>query len=613
MELSVFNGITASGLVEVLNEKNIRVLHFDGHGSRHGSLIFENLQGEAHLVAPELLARIASEQGIALIYLRASHVVDCVEAIRGAGIPAVVGMADTIKRDIATAFISRFYSELAKGSLLREAFERALLMIKLMFGTNEDSIILSAQDENIMLVQIAHQRCPPIFSSHFTRLARVPKPDTVFVGREKAMVQLINKLSEGGTVELLGEDGIGKTALGQMVAQWHIERRRFPGGVFWLDFIDGGSIMSVWDSIGVGINGNGFRSLMPEEKLQFLNRYMEKEPSLIIVDNSDTVSEDSELLQWLMGVQPPSAALLISEEDRGTKKGLLLRELSQFEARRLFINHAVQKGWGTQVGEEEENMIDDICNLINRIPLAIILIASRAPVSSLNTLAKEIRLSLKADSKDDNFCLPECYRIVNACLNVSYRVLSSDEVRKLFRRLLILGSEINDDLIKATCGISDWRPAVSELIRASLLNKQDDNYHLHPLVRQYVKAQLAVCGESHTYRQKAEDAQRYYLRTREIKEELGDRSKTATFLARLANLCEEQDDLSTAVRFLAVAYDIFSAIGSANAEQAKHELDGLQDRVGEQIFDRLLKSARSHPNEVIGEAQDMSRRLSHSA
>ena len=92
VEVSALRGVTPGGLMETLMGGNTRVLHFDGHGSRHGSLVFEDPHGMANLVAPELLARIAAERGIELVYLRTSHTAQCVEALRKAGVPAVIGM-----------------------------------------------------------------------------------------------------------------------------------------------------------------------------------------------------------------------------------------------------------------------------------------------------------------------------------------------------------------------------------------------------------------------------------------------------------------------------------------------------------------------------------------
>ncbi len=611
VEISLLHGITPGELVEALTARNIRVLHFDGHCSEHGSLALENSHGEAQLVAPDLLAQIVSERGIDLVYLRAPHAVKCVEALRSAGVPAVIGMADIIKQDFAVAFISGFYRELAKGRPLKEAFERGRLMVKLLFGTdfgNEDIILLSAEDEGALLAQLAHRGCPPIFNSYSTKPATTLRSEMSFIGRERERVKLIQELTDGGVVELYGESGIGKTALAHTVAQWHIKRRRFPGGVFCVNLADGGSIESVWDAVGYEITGDGFHLLMPEEKASFLTRYLKENPSLVILDNFDVVSEDSALRRWIpTNIQPPSALLAITEQETGIGRVAQLGELAPSDARALFIQHAQQRGWDAPIDSADREIIDDICHSVGYIPLAIILMASKAAVFNIRTLKKEIKQSMKTVAKPDNMLLPERHQIINACLNVSYKLLSSEEARQLFRRLLILVNNVNDELIEAACGIASWRPAVAELVRSSLLDKEGDQYQLHPLVYQYAAAQLKAHGEEDIYLQRAEDAQQYYLKTQEIKEELDDKNKKAISLARLSALYEERGDLSTAVRLLAVAHDIFAAIGSTDAIRIKDELEAFRDMVEEDLFDDLLRTARSRPDEVIREVLNKTR------
>ena len=119
------------------------------------------------------------------------------------------------------------------------------------------------------------------------------------------------------------------------------------------------------------------------------------------------------------------------------------------------------------------------------------------------------------------------------------------------------------------------------------------------MVRQYAEARLKADGVEDGYRQKAQDAQRRYTQTREIKEELGDRNKTATSLARISAMYEERGDLPTAVQLLTVAYDIFAATGSNSAMQIKDTLEAFRDDVGYDRFESLLNAARSNPDKVI--------------
>jgi len=605
VEISVLHGATPGGLVESLYERNIKILHFDGHGTQNGSLAFESPCGEAHLVTPSLLARITAEHGIKMVVLRASHAAECVDALRDAGIPAVVGMADSIMQDAAVAFVSRFYRGLARGRSLKEAFERGRLMVNLLFSADPgsaDTFIFSAKDEEAPLVSLPHRGSPPIFKSFFTKPAMAPEPDTPFTGRKREMTQLIKKLADGGVVELHGEGGIGKTALAREVAQWHIARGKFPGGIFWIDLACGGSKESICDAVGFKIAGDGFHRLMPEEKYSFLASYLEEKPSLIVLDGFDTVAKDAELRRWLhTGIQPPCALLILTESDANIGTVEILRELIPSEAHTLFIEHARQKGWNGPADAKEEEIIADLCQLVGYMPLAIILVASKIAVFALRTLRTELESSMKTITHADNTFLPERHQIINACLNVSYKLLNSEGAKLLLKRLLLLVENTDDELIGAICGFDDWLSAVAELVRSSLLRKEGDFYRLHPLIRRYMTAKLGERDEEETSRQKAEDAQRYYLQTREIKEELGSKNRTATSLSRLSSLYENRGDFYTAVKLLTVAYDIFAATGSDNAEQIRRELDNFRNVIGEERFDYLIKNTRSHPDAIIRE------------
>ena len=609
VEISVMHGATPRSLVENLYEGNIRVLHFDGLGSRHGSQVLESPHGEAHLLSPELLEHIVSEYGIRLVVLRTSHLAECVEALRSAGVPTVVGMADTMKQDAAVAFISRFYRGLARGRPLNEAVERGRLMVKLLFGDEpggENTIVLSAEDEKASLVQTPHQGAPPIFNSYATKPATIPESDAPFTGRVRERVRLIKELARGGVVELCGEDGLGKTTLAREVAQWHMERGRFPGGIFWVDMTDGGSKESVLNAVGSELTGYGFRSLMPEDKEAFINDHLRNEPSLIILDNLDTVSKDGELRRWLpVCGQPPSALLLTTEQDMGIGRADRIREMDASEARKLFIQYARHKGWDGPM-DEEVILIDEICHIMGYIPLPIVLIASRTPVFALHTLKKELQQNMETIADTDNIFLPERYRTVNICLNVSYKLLDSEDARLLLRRLLILMEKATDELIKTACGVNNWPSAVTELIRSSLLHKDGGFYRLHPLVRQYALARLKEHGEESTYIRRMADVQHYYTQTQTIKEELGNKSKTASSLSRLSLLHRERGDLRTAVQLLAIAHDIFAAIGSPNTVKTQEDLEALRDKIGDENYNYWLNEGRSDPDAVVREVLERS-------
>jgi predicted ATPase len=287
--------------------------------------------------------------------------------------------------------------------------------------------------------------------------------------------------------------------------------------------------------------------------------------------------------------------------DANMGKVELLNELTPSEAIDLFVERARHSGWNAPIGTDDETLIDEICRLVGYIPLAIVLLASKASVFSLPKLKEEIEQGIRSAADPGNVYLAGHRMLINACLNVSYDLLDSEEARKLFRRLLVFTDGADDELIKIVCGINNWTSAMAELLHASLVRKEGNHYRFQPLVRQYALARLRESGEEDTYKRKSAEAQRYYLQSLKIKEELDYKSRVASSLAQLASLYEDRDNLNIAVRLLTVAYDIFAAIGSANAARTKDNLEKLKQSIGEDYFDALLREARSHPEAVIRE------------
>jgi len=602
IDVLVLYGATPQGVIEALAECDVQILHLDGYGNSDGSLILESPHGEAHLVAPDLLARVVTENKIDVVLLMSSHPKECVDALRKAGAPAVIGVKDTVQQDVAAEFVSRFYCELAKGCSLRESFEHGRLAIRFLFGLNrrgEDILAMSAEDENISLVETPARNSPPFFHSYSTNPSVILEPDVPFIGRETWMNSLVKRLTDGGVVELQGEGGMGKSALAHAVAQWHIERCRFPGGVFWVNLTNEMSREAIWDAIGTKITGDAFCRLMPEEKGSFLSNHLNEEPSLIVLDNFDAVIKDNQVRQWiLLNFQSSSALLTTGSIGANIGKAERLSELTPPEARALFIERARYKGWSEVIDAETDRMINRTCSLMGYLPLAIVLTAPMVTTLSISDLKAEIEGTIEDIANSDNVFLHRRYRSINVCLNVCHRHLS-EEAKKLFRRMLVFDGGANDELIKSVCDVSDWSSALNELVRASLLRKDGNTYHFHPLVRQYGAARLKVSGEEDIYRYKAVEAQSYHQQTSKIRDELVSKNRIATSLSQLALLYGHQGNSRTAVMLLVVAHDIFAAIGSANLAQTKHSLEKLRGELGSEQFENLLKKARSHPDEII--------------
>jgi len=84
----------------------------------------------------------------------------------------------------------------------------------------------------------------------------------------------------------------------------------------------------------------------------------------------------------------------------------------------------------------------------------------------------------------------------------------SEPARTLFRRLAVFAADFDEQAIHGVCQVDGWQDAVVELEQAGLLQRVDDRYQLHPMVRAAALAELERHNEREEYEQRAAA---YYL------------------------------------------------------------------------------------------------------
>ncbi len=108
----------------------IKILHYAGHAnSTHLALDAQdaNGQGLADLIRQE---NQTSEAGLELVFLNGCATGEQVEALLEAGVKAVIATSVPIQDNSAQQFALQFYQSLALGSDIREAYQRAVAMLK---------------------------------------------------------------------------------------------------------------------------------------------------------------------------------------------------------------------------------------------------------------------------------------------------------------------------------------------------------------------------------------------------------------------------------------------------------------------------------------------------
>ena len=119
-------------LLQFINEVNPTILHFSGHGTPHGKLVFQDNNDKPKLLSMDALVELinASSDNLRLVVLN-----NCFSSILSEkivdNIEASIGMNNTIGDQAAIVFASQLYSSIGFGLSLEKAFQQAIVALKL--------------------------------------------------------------------------------------------------------------------------------------------------------------------------------------------------------------------------------------------------------------------------------------------------------------------------------------------------------------------------------------------------------------------------------------------------------------------------------------------------
>ncbi|HUS75109.1 MAG TPA: CHAT domain-containing protein [Methanothrix sp.] len=521
---------------EILNGYDI--VHFDGHGDfglrcpncgglnlarkkkcerceclldgqeAKGYFAFEREDGKLDALAAEELAEIvmsAPSNPTKLVFLSTCESAkggetSLLKTLLGKGVPAILGMNESITTKATMALATPFYASLGAGMTIVKAFENALpalnrlenggklQKIPVLEGLGKDVKILPAK-----VAGRASFEAEPLFGL----------PEQEFVGdyirgdpphgRKGLLSQAMDALQSGEKLAVLtGQGGIGKTVLAAEAARrlaW-----RYPGGIFWRSALDMkrsdlNEVLDVFDNVF----GLQFRTLPLDKKkdtvLDYLRNY--DTASLLVVDNAESI-QDPSLWRFLEGIPQPSAALVTTRESL-PREGWEIRvpEMEPEEAGRLLVSEARRRSpkWGTHLSPADLESLNEVAHFMQGHPLAIKLTAALVASRSLASIRDELRRNPPQE--------------VWERFDISYRSLTEGQ-RDLFCRLAVFSGSMTEEAVGCICieedqkGNWNWHSDLGELERRSFLDMieieaKDESgnevtlyrYRLHPLMRQY--------------------------------------------------------------------------------------------------------------------------------
>jgi tetratricopeptide (TPR) repeat protein len=302
------------------------VVHFDGHGVYDrrvglGGLCFEDpsdshkLTGRRHqLVLTNKLGPLLKDYRIPLVLLEACQ---SAKAEAGAesvasellqkGVASVVAMSHSVLVETARRFVAAFYAELARGQRVGQAMlagQRALHSDRSRgqrYGIGElklddwfvPVLYQEKDDPQLFTASPAAQTKEDLGARLRARLGAVPPEpvDTGFVGRSRDLLALERLLRQERWAVVRGQGGEGKTALAAELARWLVRSQQLRRAAF-VSVELCSHKDAVLDALGrqlVGADYSAAKYDSPEKALLPIERALREQPTLLVIDNMESV------------------------------------------------------------------------------------------------------------------------------------------------------------------------------------------------------------------------------------------------------------------------------------------------------------------------------------
>lgn len=348
--------------------------------------------------------------------------------------------------------------------------------------------------------------------------ARAPRPpspddsrtnivigDSSFVGRDRDLQALEEAFAAGARlVTLMGPGGTGKTRLARAFATRVADDDSFAGGWF-CDLTAarsaGGVAAALGAMLGVGpTDDEADRASREEHALRGWGR------ALVVLDNFEQVAAaaPSTVGRWLEAA--PEVRFLVTSRERlqlAGEKVLDLAPLSEAAAVQLFEDRARAARATFRLDDASGEIVAEICQRLDRLPLAIELAAARVTVLSVTALRKQLeqRFRLLVARRRD---VTERQRTMRGAIAWSWDLLSEAERITLASTSVFAGSFGADaaEAVVDLSGLEDdpWTVDVLEALRdKSLLRALPEaggaaRLRLLESIRLYAAEQLTALG-----------------------------------------------------------------------------------------------------------------------
>ncbi len=348
----------------------------------------------------------------------------------------------------------------------------------------------------------------------------LPHGLTSFIGRERELADVRERLRTTRMLTIFGIGGLGKSRLSLQVAASALDD--YPDGVWFVELAPVADPRLVAQTLAAVLGLRDDAGASPQDAIR---KFVRDRRLLIVLDNCEHLTQAcAELARDILQAGPGVTILATSRERLGIageqtyplapfevppREPLAPDALSSFASVRLLSDRALAARPDFAVTAENASAVASICQQLDGIPLALELAAARVRSMSVQRIAERLVDRFKLLSTGDRTALPR-QQTLRALIDWSYDLVSPEE-QALFRRLSVFAGGFTLEAAEAVAqggaiARDDVQDLLGQLVEKSLviLDAEHDRYRMLETVRQYGMEKLAGNDDRATQRRFAE-------------------------------------------------------------------------------------------------------------
>ena len=281
----------------------------------------------------------------------------------------------------------------------------------------------------------------------FRRRGNLRHPSTTCLGRERALAELSRLADQHRLITLIGPGGVGKTRLAQEFGVTCAAQ--LADGVWWIDLAAARSGPDVAVALQHALGIEGGAATDTAAAIDAVIAVISERDALLIFDNCEHLVNDvRRVIGELLGRCARLRIVATSREslDLAAERLFDVNPLAADAAVALFESRVAD---GIEVTGDSAETIREICERLDRLPLALELAAARTRYLRLDEIRTRLsnRFELLGDAPRD----AEAHRRnLRATAEWSYELLDAPE-RLVFERLSVFADGAPASAVRAVC------------------------------------------------------------------------------------------------------------------------------------------------------------------